>query len=276
MSERKKITKKKNQAKSLCLILLGIVLIALLLILLLIRIFPKRDYYTIESRVDKVNQTVVIEEEGYETVGWVRIQGTDIDLPIVYNDDIYADYSVAQTGYTWLDNLKPNFSNNILVNGHNIFNLSAQPLLKSDDFLRFEELMSFVYYDFAKENKYVQLTLDGNDYLYKIFMVGFIPTSEKVFFPVGDNLSSEEMDNFLSQLNKLSIYDYDIDVNNNDDILSLVTCTRFYGLDDATEFYVVGRRVRGGEKIQDYRVTKNHNYKEIENILKGDDEDEEI
>ena len=53
--------------------------------------------------------------------------------------------------------------------GHNIFNLGPSPKKSSNNFKRFEELMNFIYHDFAQENKYIQFTINGKDYVYKIF-----------------------------------------------------------------------------------------------------------
>jgi hypothetical protein len=71
-----------------------------------------------------------------------------------------------------------------------------------------------------------------------------------------------------------SIYDYDVDVNSDDNIISVITCTRFFGIDDKKDFRIVGRLVRDGEKLNNYSVKRNRKYVEIEEKMKGDDEDE--
>ena len=75
-------------------------------------------------------------------------------------------------------------------------------------------------------------------------------------------------------LKKSNFYDYDIDVNEKDKLISITTCTRFYGVNSDVEFYVVGRMLREGEKIEHYKVTKNSNYNDIEKKLKGDENNE--
>ena len=74
---------------------------------------------------------------------------------------------------------------------------------------------------------------------------------------------------------KYNIYDYDVEVDQNDSIISLITCTRFFGVDQNLEFYVSGRLLRGGETTSDYKVEKAKNYKDVEKVLEGDGEDEE-
>ena len=54
-----------------------------------------------------------------------------------------------------------------------------------------------------------------------------------------------------------------------------MTCTRFYGVDKHVQLYVTGRLLRKNEKMKNYKVYKNKNYEEIENILRGDLDEEE-
>ena len=71
-------------------------------------------------------------------------------------------------------------------------------------------------------------------------------------------------------------YDYDVDVNEDDDMVSIITCTRFFEGKKNINFQITGRRVRTEEKINNYKVTKNKNYKEVEEILeKGDEKNED-
>lgn len=71
-----------------------------------------------------------------------------------------------------------------------------------------------------------------------------------------------------------SIFDFDIDVNEGDKILSLVTCTRMFGHYNDIEFRVDARLVRNGELKSNYDVQKSKNYHEIEEIMKGGENDE--
>ena len=106
----------------------------------------------------------------------------------------------------------------------------------------------------------------------KFFSVGFIYHADAIVFPKGD-YDKDELNYQINLFKKISIYDYDIDVNSNDDLISVVTCTRFFGNSDK-EFIVSGRLIRENESIKNYSLKKNSNYKEVENILKGDGDDE--
>ena len=234
----------------------------------------EKKKFKLESRVSNVEETKIIEETSFETIGWIRVEGTNIDYPIIYSSDMRSDFPVTLESYAWSSNFSPEFHNKINITGHNIYNLSSKPKIKSDKFKRFEELMAFSYYDFAKENKYIQLTIDNKDYVYKIFSVAFISASSATSFPFNDDYNEEEMDYHIQVLKDKSIYKYDVDVDKNDFLISLITCTRMLG-NVNYEFFVSGRLLRDDEKIEDYNVKTKKSYREIEKILEGDGDDEE-
>lgn len=269
-----KKTKKVKEAKKKVYIVTIVISILLVILLILFgfRLFAK-DYYKVESRVDKVKENKKINDV-YETSGWLRVQGTDIDLPVLYSKDFSEQFPMELEEFVWTENKDTKFHNNTKIMGHNLYNLSASPKLESEYFHRFEQLMSFVYYDFAKDNKYIQYTVDGKDYVYKIFAVSFIDYNDKYRTPHTDDCSKSDLENIIDRAKKSSIYDYKVDVNGNDKVISLSTCTRMFGQKENVDFYVFGRLVRDGEKINNYRVIKNDNYKKVEKVLKGDEKDE--
>jgi len=256
--------------------LIPILLIIVLFILLIRTIFGSgKDFYKIESRLDKVSANQKKDEADYKTIGWVKLQGTNIDLPILRQVNESFDYPAEVENYAWTLNKDEKFYNVMNIFGHNIFNLSSSPKKSSKDFKRFEELMGYVYPEVAEDGKYIQLTIDGKEYLYKIFVVSFIDAVDVEMFPIGE-YNKQEVSYVIKLLKENSIYDYDIDVNSSDKILMLNTCTRFFGTDRYIDFFVTGRLVRDDEKINDYSLKKNENYKKVENVLKGDDSNEKI
>ena len=231
--------------------------------------------FQIESRLKNVKMSNKEEESNYKTIGWVRVEGTNIDYPVIHSSSPSSGYPVEYESYGWSINNDTKFHNRISIIGHNIFNLSSTPKIQSEKFKRFEALMAFVYYDFAKDNRNIQLTIDGKDYLYKIFSIGFVSVSNTTSFPYKDDYSLDEMKDHIDILRKNSFFDYDIDVNENDSIVSLITCTRFFGSQNDYEIFVNARLLREGEKIDNYGMKKNNNYDLIQKILKGDEYDEE-
>ena len=232
-------------------------------------IINNKDYYMVEPRVERIEKDNNNNYENSTTKGWLRVQGTNIDMPVIVSTD--EKYPLDRENYVWFKNNSEKFYQKINIMGHNIYNLSKTPLMNSEYFKRFEELMSFVYYDFAKENKYIQLTIENEEYLYKIFAVDFITTETVESFDKYYQ-SKEVLKKELKILNEYSFYKYDVDVNENDYFISLITCTR---MQDNKELVVTGRMIRKDEKIKDYKIEKKEKYKEIEEILKGDGSNEE-
>ncbi len=272
--KRKKIRDVKHKVK-LIIGLMFTVVIGLIVLLGYRFASNSINYYKIDSRVEKLKKQKPIEDSNYKAIGWLKIQGTGIDLPIVHSEYANEEFPVELESFVWATDEISKESTYYDITGHNIFNLSAHPKIKSSYFNRFEELMAFVYYDFAKKNEYVQLTINDEDYLYKIFAVGFIDKGVGSYLPLDDKPEKKELKETLEIFKEANLYNYDVDVNTNDKIISLSTCTRFYGANSDTEFYVVARLLRDGENINHYKVTKNKKYKKVEKILKGDENNEE-
>ena len=270
----KRVKKKENNKKILVLVLL-VVLVAIFLMVLLVSKFFNSDYYKIDTRVSDVENVRIENNSDFKAIGWVRVQGTDLDMPIVWSPSDSEEFPVELGSFVWSNNQDTKMHNQINIMGHNIFNLSSNPKKTGKTFERFEQLMSFVYYDFAKDNKYIQLTLDGKDYLYKIYSVDFIDSSTITDFPLHDDYTKEEMKDYVDLMKKESLYNYSVNTRDDDYYISLVTCTRFFGADDNVQFFVNGRLVRDGEMVNNYKVVKSDKYKKVEKILKGADNDEE-
>lgn len=270
MSGRKKKISKTVKACNVVLILALIILACLLGILLFKVLFNKEAFYEVEVRDENISKSKSVDTPDHETIGWVRVQGTNIDYPLFGVLDRDFDYPVVADSYLWSLSYDSLYHDTMVVYGHNIMNLGPNPVLHDDSFIRMEELMGYVYYDFVKENKYIQLSMNGKDYLYKIFAVNFMPVAELDSYPKrGFDQSSKEK--YFNTLKKDSIYDFEVDVSADDDILSVVTCSRFFGDGDNYDFIVTGRLVREDEEIKNYSVLRNKNYERIDEILKGAD-----
>ena len=161
----------------------------------------------------------------------------------------------------------------MVVFGHNIRNLSSNPEVGKKYFERFDNLMAFVYYDFAKDNQFIQYTVDGKDHIYKIFSVYFTNSVTTPEFYT-NHLEKEDLDNYTNDLINKSIYNYNINKSDVDSLLILSTCTRFFG-DDRESFVIVGYEVKN-DKFNKTNIKKNDIYKDIEKILKGSESDEKI
>ena len=142
-----------------------IVIIILILILLIIAYNLK--YYKIKNRVPDIKKNNY-KINNIKPLGWIRVQGTNIDYPVVYYYDL-DDPSDPTYDFAWNFQKEKKMVNHTSLLSHNILNSSSHPLIAKKGQRRFEQLLSFIYYDFVKKNKYIQYTVDGKNYLYKIY-----------------------------------------------------------------------------------------------------------
>lgn len=68
----------------------------------------------------------------------------------------------------------------------------------------------------------------------------------------------------------------DVDVNSGDLLLTLFTCTRFYGFTNDYSFRVDARKLRKGERTTLAEVKTNDNYKVIKDRMEEGEEDEPV
>ena len=256
--------KKKYTKNTICVIICSILLFIALGFLLY---RWSRPFYKVESRVDAVKKKD--KEVSRDVTGWVRVQGTDIDYPIIYSagEEVKGDYSFA-----WSNQKESFVAERKVLLGHNILNLSSTPMTTNEKFSGFEELLSFLYPKFIKNNKYIQYTVDGEDYIYKIFAISFVNTDD------GDintyYMDKDAKKKYIKQVKKDSYFDFDVDVDSNDGIITLATCTRFFGPKAGYSFRIDGRLVRNGEILLNYGFKEKENYNKIKKILKGDETSE--
>lgn len=237
-------------------LIVGIGIIIIVITCLVLYFISKKDinyidYYSIESRISKIKDTKIADSPA---IGWVRVQGTNIDTPMVIRTD-EVEESVGYN-YLWLSEYYFENENRKVIYGHNIRNVSAYPEVGNTEHIKFEQLVSFAYYDFAKENLYIQFSDGDDEALYKIYAVTFNNLGDEY----GQSYKKENLDNYIKEVKYNSIYNYDVDVTKDDELISLITCTRYFGKYEKTQFKVDARRVRENEKINKYSVESNSNY----------------
>lgn len=248
------------------------ILIVIFIIVSLIYInVNKPEIYKIEDRTKNVEEEKKADTEKYNTIGWLRVQGTNIDSQVINYTSKYDD-SFINKNYVWNLSESKELENRTIIIGHNLLNLSANPGVNKKIYTRFDDLMAYIYYDFIKENKYIQYTIGNKNYLYKIYAVtsdiDYISATEAI----SHDLSEKERSEYIKKVKEESIYKLDVDVNGEDNLITLITCTRMYGEQYHSSFTVEGRMLRDGEKVTDYTVSKTDNYKKIEKLMKGDEQ----
>lgn len=270
MHKKKKRKLKLNQrTKTLALVTGLLICCCIVLVTLTAMWIVPKNIYKVEDRQKEIKKEQKKDEEGIETVAWLRVQGTMIDTPIVaYEEGKDLSY-LDKEDFLWTEAKTAEYKNQIKIMGHNILNLSATPEIGVNYFTKFEDLMAFTYEDFVKENKYIQYSIGDKEYVYKVFAVLYDKSYNLDLYNT-DNYSTEEMADYIELVESKSLYDFDIDVDASDDIISLVTCSRLYGVDQKRQFVVVGRLLRDNEKMTNYSFETTEKYEEIQKLMKGE------
>jgi len=259
--------------KSIILITISLILVMILYVSYNNRIVKLKTSSKVSNEIidinleSRINESLNFKFEDYFTVGWLQVQGTNIDLPIFtpmlpyleVTGELNVDFS-----YGWRSTEFISGENREVLLGHNILNVSSNPITNDEILTDFEDIMSFVYYDFAQKNLYIKYTKDGIEDIYVIYAAGFYNTKDDT----GISLKEEEqIANYIAGVKNESIYDYDVDVGSQDSLISIITCTRFFGPNYNNQFKIDARKLRKNEKTYLYKVTTNENYDEVKKRL---------
>ncbi len=190
-----------------------------------------------------------------EIVGWINIDHTNIDYPLLYSKKdtsssqfyLYKDYKkdYSDFGSIFLDYRSTSGmdSKNVIVHGHNI-----------GDGSMFSDLSEYAPYytgnlDFYKKSPTIEIsTPDGETSTYKIFSVfktNVLHTQGEYFdFYCNEFESNSQFLNYIYNLQIRSLITTPVKVNEDDQLLTLVTCS--YTMHNF-RIVVVARKVREGE-----------------------------
>lgn len=152
--------------------------------------------------------------------GWIRIDGTKIDYPIVrgvdnfeyLNLDYKREYSLAGSIFMDYRN-SPDFTDkHIVLYGHNI-----------NGNLMFADVRNYRFDSFFKEHETGHLFTDKNDYKLKFFSYMEIDSYDETIYNVG--FSADELKpELINAIKEKSSKYIDIGLSSNDQVIMLSTC----------------------------------------------------
>ena len=180
----------------------------------------------LDSKEEKFDRFKRLWDINADIVGWLKVPGTKIDYPVLQgkNNDYYLRRNINKEwelrGSIFMDYRGHGNAEdlNTVIYGHNM-----------KDGSMFGNLSKYKNKDFFVENQYVEYDYPGATTKWQIFSI-CIYKSEDDFFKMTFS-DQKEYEIFLADCKKRSIYDTDILVEENDQILTLMTCT--YETDDA-------------------------------------------
>ncbi len=156
-----------------------------------------------------------------DTKGWLQVNGTNINYPFVQtiDNDYYLkrDFNKKKNsaGWVYLDyrNDINNLDKNTIIYAHGRLNGTMFGSLKN--------IFNSDWYDDIN-NHVIKLSTENENTLWQVFSVYHIPTTSdylKINFS-----SDEEFLDFINMLKSRSQYNFNVEFNENDKILTLSTC----------------------------------------------------
>ena len=157
-----------------------------------------------------------------DTVGWIKVNGTNINYPIVQtkDNDYYLthafDRSKNSAGWVFADfrNNWSNFDENTIIYGHGRLDNTVFGSLRN---ITKESWLQ------KKENHLVRLSTPTENTLWQVFSVYTIK-AESYYLTTTFYTDKETHQQFLDTLKKRSIYDFSATLNTEDKIITLSTC----------------------------------------------------
>lgn len=178
----------------------------------------------IDSTNDEENKYKVnfekLKQENSDTVAWLKVENTNIEIPVVQaKDNSYylthnfnKKYNVAGWVFADYKNKFDETDKNIMVYGHNMRDDSMFGSLKN--------VIKEEWYD-NKDNKYITFITENEYQIYQIFS---IYQTEKEDYYIQTEFSDDEFSKFINTIKQRSKKDFNVNVSNEDTLLTLSTC----------------------------------------------------
>ena len=156
-----------------------------------------------------------------DTVGWIWVNGTNVNYPVVQTNDnsYYLSHDFYKhsyySGWIFADyrNNFDTFGRNTIIYGHNSLNgkmFSSLTWVLNDGWFNDES------------HHYIELSTENSNSVWQIFSVY---TFEPEVYYLTTGFTDETYDTFLKTISSRTIYNFNNDVDITDKILTLQTCT---------------------------------------------------
>lgn len=186
--------------------------------------YKKADKSYEQIRIEKQEESLYDKYEDYR--GWIKINNTNIDYSIVQGKDnsFYLDKDINKnylsSGYIFMNYLNNGFNDeNTILFGHHMRNKTM-----------FAQLEKYKEKEFFQNDNDIKIEVENDKVLtYKVFSVYVTDANDNYIKTNFDNKS--EYKEFLDKIKNKSIYKSDINVDENDKIITLSTCS--YEFNDA-------------------------------------------
>lgn len=246
----------------------------------------------IPEQGEKIKEWVAINDD---VIGWLHIPDTTINAPVVqYTDNDYyyrrnekGEYKAYSTGCYWADyecKFGPKGEDmfpSTVIYGHNVDYGGTGVNLYSDNVGtdapdeatgdRFSQLFHYTDMEWAKAHPYIYFSTPEEDMLWEVFSVGY--TNDFSYITIlkdrkvskTEPITAGQLVNIANAQREYSLYDYnDVEVEGDDKILTLSTCTYKYGTRHDLRFIVMARLVTEEDTlVETANITENTDVKKV-------------
>ena len=213
-----------------------------------------------------------------DVVGWLQIPDTEIDNAVVQttNNEFYLRKDELKqyswTGCYWIDfecTVGPtaeDLGRSTVIYGHNVNYDDGK------DKERFSQLFHFADEQWAKEHPYIYFSTPEEDMAWEVFAVAYT-TDDFNYIQVlkdrkvsSEQITEAQMINIVNEARERSEYDYnDVEVNGDDKIITLSTCSYKYGRRNDVRFIVMAKLVTEEDTpVETANITINEDKKEVQ------------
>lgn len=216
---------------------------------------PTETQYIV-SEFGKVNGLTGLAKEllrlNPDTVGWISIQNTKVDYPVVQSEDndYYLDtgfdHKPNRAGAVFMDYRNvfgfdvAEQSDNIVIYGHNMANNTMFGSLR-----RYRQDLS--YYE---TSQFIELSSNYDTSTYVIFGLVITDGSASAqwrYWDMEEFADEQAFNDYVSTVRQKNMTDIDVDVQYGDQLLTLSTC---YSDADNSRFLIIARKMREGETAE--------------------------
>ena len=212
--------------------ILDIIIKIILVFISIISIYAIYDYYKLydDSKLgseitkyiddEKVDIKKMKNEINEDICGWLRIDNTGIDYPLLHSFDNFdylnknykKEYSLS--GSLFLDSNNDKYFNDdySIIYGHNV-----------KDSIMFSDIMNYENINYLNKHNKGKLILEDKEYDVFIYSYNVLEAKEKTVYDLL-NYKNNHNDFILELLNKYLVNKSDISINKSDKLLVLSTC----------------------------------------------------
>lgn len=163
----------------------------------------------------------MLKEQNDETVAWLKVNGTNIEYPVVKTTDnsFYLTHSFDKSnnsaGWIFVDcrNKIDGTDKNMVIYGHNRRDGSMFGSLKN--------VLDANWYENEENRNIIFCTAEGES-VYKVFAIYQIEAEE--YYITTDFQDDAQFEEFVTNIKKRSVKEFGEDVSKGDTILTLSTC----------------------------------------------------